>query len=65
MIKINGKSEAAVTGKSIADYLKTTSYDLNRIVVELNGNIIPKLQYSKTVLQNGDCVEIVKFVGGG
>ena len=65
MIKINGKSESGIAGKTIYEYLKTTPYDLNRIVVELNGNIVPKLQYSKTVLQSGDCVEIVRFVGGG
>ncbi|MBQ4606606.1 MAG: sulfur carrier protein ThiS, partial [Clostridia bacterium] len=32
---------------------------------ERNGEIIPKAMYGETVLEDGDCVEIVRFVGGG
>lgn len=64
MVKINGK-ELAVAGKTIADYLAETDYDIKRIAVERNGEIVPKAQYAETVLQPGDSVEIVSFVGGG
>jgi thiS: thiamine biosynthesis protein ThiS len=30
-----------------------------------NGEIVPKAEYSDTVLKNGDSIEIVSFVGGG
>ncbi|MDE7226559.1 MAG: sulfur carrier protein ThiS, partial [Ruminococcus sp.] len=30
-----------------------------------NGNIVPKKEYETTVLENGDSLEIVGFVGGG
>ena len=30
-----------------------------------NGDIVPKAQYDKTVLQDGDSIEVVSFVGGG
>ena len=64
MVKINGE-ELNVAGKTVSEYLATTSYDPKRIAVECNGNIVPKAQYSETVLQDGDSVEIVSFVGGG
>ena len=64
MVKINGE-EWNVAGKTIAEYLSTTKYDPKRIAVECNGEIVPKAQYPDTVLQNGDSVEIVIFVGGG
>ena len=64
MVKINGK-ELNVAGKTISDYLKTTNYDTKRIAVERNGDIVPKSQYADTLLQDGDNIEIVSFVGGG
>lgn len=64
MVKINGE-EWNVAGKTIAEYLSTTKYDPKRIAVECNGEIVPKAQYLNTVLQNGDSIEIVSFVGGG
>lgn len=64
MVKINGK-EADLAGKTVADYLLAANYDTGRIVVERNGEIVPKAQYGETVLADGDTVEIVSFVGGG
>ena len=64
MVKINGTSLDA-SGKTLAEYLATTSYDPKRIAVERNGEIVPKAQYGETVLLDGDVVEVVSFVGGG
>ena len=64
MVKINGK-ELNVAGKTISEYLATTNYDPKRIAVERNGDIVFKSQYGETMLQNGDNVEVVSFVGGG
>lgn len=64
MVKINGE-EWNIAGKTIAEYLATTQYDPKRIAVERNGSIVPKPQYPSTVLENGDSVEVVSFVGGG
>ena len=64
MVKINGE-ELDVAGKTVAEYLAATKYDAKRIAVECNGEIVPKSQYSETVLKDGDSVEVVSFVGGG
>lgn len=64
MVKINGES-FDIAGKTLAEYLTTTNYNLDRIAVEKNGQIVPKVQYDKTVLKDGDTLEVVSFVGGG
>lgn len=64
MVTINGKA-CNIAGKTLADYLAGTSYDCRRIAVERNGDIVPKAQYSETVLTDGDSIEVVSFVGGG
>lgn len=64
MVKVNGV-ELDIAGKTIAEYLASTNYDPKRIAVERNGDIVPKAKYGETILQDGDSVEIVSFVGGG
>ncbi len=64
MVTINGE-EKNVQGKTVALYLNENGYDIKRVAVELNGDILPKSQYEGTALKDGDSVEIVSFVGGG
>ena len=64
MVKVNGE-ERDIAGKTIAEYLATTNYDMKRIAIERNGDIVPKAAYADTVLVDGDSIEIVSFVGGG
>ena len=64
MVKING-NELNIAGRTVAEYLAENGYDTKREAVELNGDILPKAQYDSTVLQDGDSVEVVSFVGGG
>ena len=64
MVKINGK-ELNIAGKTVSEYLATTNYDPKRIAVECNGDIVSRSQYDTTVLEDGDRLEIVSFVGGG
>ncbi|MDD6190600.1 MAG: sulfur carrier protein ThiS [Firmicutes bacterium] len=64
MVTINGE-KCNAAGKTVAEYLSATEYDPKRIAIERNGKIVPKAQYESTVLEEGDSVEVVSFVGGG
>lgn len=64
MVKINGEN-LELAGKTVAEYLEETNYDRNRIAIERNGQIVPKAAYAETKLEDGDCLEVVSFVGGG
>lgn len=65
MIKINGEEKHFGSPTTVSDYIKDAGFKTERIVVELNRNILPKSEYDNTVLKDGDTVEIVSFVGGG
>ena len=64
MVKING-TLCDVAGKTLTEYLATTNFNPARIAVERNGEIVPMAQYETTVLEDGDSLEVVSFVGGG
>lgn len=64
MVKINGE-ELSAAGMTLSEYLATTSFNPQRIAVERNGEIVPRSMYGEVVLEEGDSVEVVSFVGGG
>lgn len=63
MITVNGK-KLEFSGAA-GDLLLREGFDTDRIVVELNREILPKEQYSDRILQDGDSLEVLEFVGGG
>ena len=64
MVTVNG-TERNLAGVTLSDYLATTEYKSELIAVERNEEIVPKNRYAETILRDGDCIEIVSFVGGG
>lgn len=64
MVKINGKEENAA-GLSVTDYLRQAGFSPDVVVVERNLEIIPREALERTILADGDSVEILRFVGGG
>ncbi|MCI5848315.1 MAG: sulfur carrier protein ThiS [Lachnospiraceae bacterium] len=64
MVKINGK-DYDVSGMTITEYLTSTEYKKELIALERNEEIVPKAEYDNTVIEDGDIIEIVSFVGGG
>ena len=65
MITVNGKQIQLASEMSVVDYLEQNNYQIKRIAVELNEEILPKYSYSDTMLKDGDRLEVVTFVGGG
>ena len=64
MVKVNGV-ELDIAGKTVSEYLASANYDPKRIAVERNGDIVFKSRYGETILEDGDSLEVVSFVGGG
>jgi thiamine biosynthesis protein ThiS len=64
MVTINGKQEQA-DGMSILAYLQSAGYSPDKVVVERNLEIIPRDRLGAVVLEDGDSVEVLRFVGGG
>lgn len=64
-VTINGKPVTLVTGSTISTFLASKGLEERLVVVELNESIVPRSDYASTILDTGDLVEIVHFVGGG
>lgn len=64
MVHINGE-DLDLAGRSLQSYLDDNEYVPGRFVVEYNLRILRQDSYEDIILQDGDCVEIVMFMGGG
>ena len=64
-MRINGEEKNGYIGCSIEEMLEKEAYQRSRVAVERNGQIVPKSDYAKVLLQAEDTVEVVSFVGGG
>jgi sulfur carrier protein len=64
MVKINGEL-LDKDGRTVSEMLADMDINVQHVAVELNEEIVPKAKYGETVLKDGDCVEVVRFVGGG
>ena len=64
MVTINGKNRD-MQGKTISEMLAILEYRVDAVAVERNEVIVPKAEFSDTVLEDGDVIEVVSFMGGG
>jgi sulfur carrier protein len=64
-VKVNGQPADLETGINLEHLIKSYRLKIDQVVVELNRKVPPKSAYAATLLQEGDEVEIVKFLGGG
>ncbi|MFY9908034.1 MAG: sulfur carrier protein ThiS [Terriglobales bacterium] len=63
-LKINGDSQVC-SDESLSALVQRLGMKPDRVAIELNRQIVPRDQWSKTQLRDGDELEIVHFVGGG
>jgi thiamine biosynthesis protein ThiS len=64
-IKLNGDSHEITRPLSVSALLQQLEIDARRVAVELNLSVVKKTAYDSSVINDGDEVEIVNFVGGG
>lgn len=64
-MQVNGEKIVLTEQISLVKFLQQRKYRAERVVVELNGTIVPKSSYNEIILQDADVLEIVSFVGGG
>lgn len=64
-ISINGEPRNIASGSSVTDLVTSLELTAGRLAIELNLSIVPRAVWPETILQAGDKLEIVHFVGGG
>ena len=67
ILKINGTDREFPDGlpASLAGLLDVLDINHATVVAEIDGRIIKRMDFIHTSLESGQCVELVRFVGGG
>ena len=64
-IQLNGNPYEINTETNLNQLLNKLKIQKTKVAIELNGVIVEKNKYPKVILNKGDKVEIVQFIGGG
>jgi thiamine biosynthesis protein ThiS len=64
-VTLNGEARHLRDGLTVAELVGELGLPARRIAVEVNLDILPRDDYTRHALREGDVVEIVQLVGGG
>ena len=64
-IQLNGNPYEINTETNLNQLLNKLKIQKTKVAVEVNGAIVEKNKYPNVILNKGDKVEIVHFIGGG
>jgi sulfur carrier protein len=64
-ITCNGEQKTVDNDISLNDLVLSLELNPQSLVAEVNGKIIEQPQFSDKKLQDGDRIELIRFVGGG
>ncbi|HXA57145.1 MAG TPA: sulfur carrier protein ThiS [Candidatus Acidoferrum sp.] len=64
-VRINGEDKEVPENLSVVGLLEFLGMAGNRVAIERNLDILPRVDWQSTAVQAGDSYEIVHLVGGG
>lgn len=64
-IVANGQTRTIKAGSTVNDFLQNLAIAPARVVVQLDGIIVPREQFAQADLHEGSRIEIITLVGGG
>lgn len=64
-VRINGEERLIPRNRTVAALLEDLGLDPRAVVVEINREIVRREDVGDVVVESGDRLEIVRFVGGG
>jgi len=65
VIVLNGKEAEIEDGMTVLAFLESREIATETVVVEHNREIVPEDAFGKIELNDGDHLEVLRFVGGG
>lgn len=65
IITVNGNKTELGSNISVAEMVEKLNLDLRKIAIERNMEIVSRSAYKDTILNDGDKIEIIHFIGGG
>lgn len=64
-IHVNGEQRGCRADATVGDLLRELAIKTERVAVELNLEILDRMDFDRRSLKQGDRVEILSFIGGG
>ena len=64
-VTVNGARRELRAGATVLSLLESLALDPAHVVVERNGEILRREEFSATLLAEDDALEVIRFVGGG
>ena len=64
-MKVNGEQIQLTNATTLEEFLKEQGYNIQRIAIERNDEIVPRENFSDVMLSDSDIIEVVHFMGGG
>ncbi|MGB5136146.1 MAG: sulfur carrier protein ThiS [Prochlorococcaceae cyanobacterium] len=64
-LRVNGEQRRCRRGLTLPEVLEELGYRPELVVVEFNGEILPRRCWSLQMVQESDVLEVVTIVGGG
>ena len=64
-ITLNGEKYTLERGSNIVDLIEKLGLNMDKLAIERNLEIVPKSKFTMTIIEEGDKLEIVHFIGGG
>ncbi|RMG10921.1 MAG: sulfur carrier protein ThiS [Deltaproteobacteria bacterium] len=64
-VTLNGEPRQVPAGLTVAALLEHLGIQASRVAVERNGAVVQRAHHGETLVEAGDTLEVVRFVGGG
>jgi sulfur carrier protein len=64
-LTLNGQTREVAIGVTLSELLTSLQLTDKLVLVERNGDAVPRADFSVVRLGEGDVIEIVRMVGGG
>ena len=64
-IQLNGEPREFDRGLTVLQLLQELGVPVETVLVECNREVLPRAQFETRPIEDGDVIELVRFVGGG
>ncbi|MDX1775782.1 MAG: sulfur carrier protein ThiS [Desulfobulbales bacterium] len=64
-ITCNGETKEITSDTTLVSFIRDMKLNPDTVVAECDGRIIQRAEYDTLILQEGNVLELIRFVGGG
>ncbi len=64
-VSINGEIQEFEAPLTVAELMQRVGVVPQKVAIEHNQSIVPRSQHAHVMVDEGDAIEIVEFIGGG